>query len=369
MLEHNRKSTLIFAANRKHAKSIYDVFRGNSIAAECITGDTPKEERVRLIEAFKRREFPVLINCEILTEGTNIPVIDCVLLARPVYSIPLQIQMIGRGLRRLPETSQMASKVDCLILEIHDRIWRDGKLLTWSSMQLDPTLQGLEVVPRNYVDSKSALLQSKLRNALESVNEVVFETKKKREPAKSKETIDDSTRMRFPPDKSRLAYIKLSDDIYLIGSLLLQRVSDEWGQSFVNIFQWRQPTLKPRSRDSPVENSAERESSSTLHKLNLIAIRRQISLEESLSIIKSYHQYHRDYCWILANMKWRSSFISSKQLYFIQKMCTQFQVEIPEKYFRGKKKGFGANFCTKMQFLAAHQPDNLAFEEIIKDLR
>src|SRR5262249_54123165 len=57
-------------------------------------------------------EFPVLLNCGVFTEGTDMPNIDCVLLARPTKSRNLLVQMIGRGMRLYP------GKTDCHIIDM-----------------------------------------------------------------------------------------------------------------------------------------------------------------------------------------------------------------------------------------------------------
>ena len=57
----------------------------------------------------------VLINYIALTEGTDLPVVDCVILGRNTSSESTIIQMIGRGLRRHD------SKQDCLVLDYSGR--------------------------------------------------------------------------------------------------------------------------------------------------------------------------------------------------------------------------------------------------------
>jgi ATP-dependent helicase IRC3 len=54
-----------------------------------------------LLKEFKEYKFPVLVNCGVFTEGTDIPTIDCVVVARPTLSSVLMHQMIGRGLRKV----------------------------------------------------------------------------------------------------------------------------------------------------------------------------------------------------------------------------------------------------------------------------
>ncbi|KAF2502510.1 P-loop containing nucleoside triphosphate hydrolase protein [Lophium mytilinum] len=94
-----RKSTLVFCVDLSHVSSLTSTFRKYGFDARFVTGDTPKKVRSERVDAFKNGEFPVLLNCGVFTEGTDIPNIDCVLLARPTKSRNLLVQMIGRGMR------------------------------------------------------------------------------------------------------------------------------------------------------------------------------------------------------------------------------------------------------------------------------
>lgn len=94
-----RKSTLVFCVDLKHVAGLTAKFRQYGADARFVTGDTDKIERGEILDAFKRGDFPVLLNCGVFTEGTDIPNIDCVILARPTRSRNLLVQMIGRGMR------------------------------------------------------------------------------------------------------------------------------------------------------------------------------------------------------------------------------------------------------------------------------
>lgn len=97
--QHNIKSTLVFGVDKNHVRTLNKVFLQKGIKSDYITSDTKSLDRDKIMETFKNGESEVLINCGILTEGTDIPNIDCILLCRPTCSRPLLIQMIGRGLR------------------------------------------------------------------------------------------------------------------------------------------------------------------------------------------------------------------------------------------------------------------------------
>lgn len=145
---HNhRRSTLIFAVNIEHVQELTHTFRQAGIDARYLHGGTPMLERRQLLEDFRAGVYPVLVNCAILTEGADVPAIDCVLLARPTRSRNLFSQMIGRGLRLSPATG----KRDCLVLDIVGNIEK-GVVCT-------PTLFGLDAEDIIEDESPEGLLE------------------------------------------------------------------------------------------------------------------------------------------------------------------------------------------------------------------
>ena len=88
--------TLIFACSVDHAEAIAEKIPG----AIAVTAKTKNREE--LIKKFTNREIPVLVNCMIFTEGTDIPLVETVIIARPTSNSSLYTQMVGRGLRLYP---------------------------------------------------------------------------------------------------------------------------------------------------------------------------------------------------------------------------------------------------------------------------
>lgn len=135
-LASERRSTLIFCVDLQHVADLTTTFRNAGIDARSISSQTKPQPRRETLEAFKKGEYPVLLNCEVLTEGADVPEvsppvgasayqliftkIDCIILARPTKSSNLLAQMVGRGLRLSPETK----KVDCHIIDIVDSTTR-----------------------------------------------------------------------------------------------------------------------------------------------------------------------------------------------------------------------------------------------------
>ena len=84
-----------------------------------------------------------MCNVGVFTEGTDIPNIDSIILARPTMSQSLMIQMIGRGLRLHKEKSH------CHVIDLVG--------ITKSSLALKATLSGeepQEQEKRKYRDEK-----------------------------------------------------------------------------------------------------------------------------------------------------------------------------------------------------------------------
>ena len=106
------RQTLLFAPLVHTAEVIRDALRAGGFTAELVHGGTPKEERRRLLQAYRDGVVQVLCNAMVFTEGTDLPMTSCVVIARPTMSPSLFVQMVGRGLRLWP------GKTDCIVLDV-----------------------------------------------------------------------------------------------------------------------------------------------------------------------------------------------------------------------------------------------------------
>ena len=102
-----RGATLIFAVNVNQAKEIASRIAG----AVVVTGETA--DRSSIIQAFTDGEIPCIVNCMVFTEGTDIPRVETVIIARPTQSEALYAQMVGRGLRLYPGKERL-TLIDCV---------------------------------------------------------------------------------------------------------------------------------------------------------------------------------------------------------------------------------------------------------------
>lgn len=101
-----RKGVLLFAATRKHTHQIKQVMIALGVDASeigIITEETKKKERLDILSRAKVGKCKYVLNVGVLTTGINIPWWDTLIYLRPIGSLVLLIQSIGRVLRLLLE--------------------------------------------------------------------------------------------------------------------------------------------------------------------------------------------------------------------------------------------------------------------------
>src|SRR5690606_28472645 len=93
------KRTVVFAVSVAHSQEIAARFRAAGVRAEHVDGTTPAREREAILARVRSGETTVVCNCALLTEGVDIPALECAVVARPTLSLSLHLQTIGRVLR------------------------------------------------------------------------------------------------------------------------------------------------------------------------------------------------------------------------------------------------------------------------------
>jgi len=124
------RPTLAFTVDVQHAHDLADRFRAHGIHATPLSGETDKDDRRAMLAAFQHGDLPVITNCMVLTEGTDLPRASCILHCKPTRSATLYEQMTGRGLRLFD------GKQDCVVLDL-------GDLSKKHSLQTAAVLYGL----------------------------------------------------------------------------------------------------------------------------------------------------------------------------------------------------------------------------------
>jgi superfamily II DNA or RNA helicase len=93
------RRTMVFLPDVASAEATLAQLREDGWTCDLITGTTPREDRRLIFKRTMTGETQVLINCMVLTRGTDLPWMDCAMIARPTRSAPLFIQMVGRVMR------------------------------------------------------------------------------------------------------------------------------------------------------------------------------------------------------------------------------------------------------------------------------
>ncbi len=102
------KPVLVFAIDVAHAIILNGLFEAEGVSSDFVvaqirdaaTGVTiSAKDNAEKIQRFRDGKLDVLINVEMLTEGTDLPSVQTVFLTRPTTSSILMTQMIGRALR------------------------------------------------------------------------------------------------------------------------------------------------------------------------------------------------------------------------------------------------------------------------------
>lgn len=95
----NGMRTVAFAVDVAHSLAIVQAFKEVEVAAEHIDGQTSRMERAGVLRRLATGETQVVSNCLVLTEGWDLPQLECAIIARPTASLCLHLQMIGRVMR------------------------------------------------------------------------------------------------------------------------------------------------------------------------------------------------------------------------------------------------------------------------------
>lgn len=97
---------ICFNINVKHSKKVTQSFLNAGIPAAHLDGSMSKSERSRILDGFKHGAFKVLCNVDVLTTGYDEWTIETVIVNRATKSLPLWLQMAGRGSRITPKEFQ-----------------------------------------------------------------------------------------------------------------------------------------------------------------------------------------------------------------------------------------------------------------------
>lgn len=200
-----KQPTLIFCVDVSHAEVLTHIFKNEGIRAECVTGGTPTDERKKIIDDFKNRKVDVLMNVGIFTEGTNLPLVENIIMGRPTKSLGLYNQIIGRASRL------SSGKTHATIYDIVDNAGNQGIKTMSSVLGIDELdFKGKDLLEiKDFVD--------KLKNLSPNIN---WRTVDVNNPKAEIERLDLLAGLNVPDELSpftRFAWAKLSAGQYKLG--------------------------------------------------------------------------------------------------------------------------------------------------------
>lgn len=97
------KKTLVFNVNVEHSLEVLEAFTISGVNARHIDATMGDNVREETIEWFRKTKDAVLMNVGITNFGFDVPDIDTVIVNRATTSLPLWLQMCGRGARIVDE--------------------------------------------------------------------------------------------------------------------------------------------------------------------------------------------------------------------------------------------------------------------------
>lgn len=229
------RKTIVFCTGVEHAKSVAELFRSEGFTAESVDGSMGGEERAGIMRRFADGRTQVLTNVDIATEGFDVPDVSCVLLLRPTKSWALFCQMIGRGLRVLPNTIEGvpdasarrkriadSEKPDCIVIDVVDNGKKVRAPKEDEEPEKTPSITGLIGLPDEFDLEGNTLLEAmqKWDKLDPRAQALLFRRHVDFEALDNALTAVDLLSELTPPDEvlgvSRNAWMKVGDGRYLL---------------------------------------------------------------------------------------------------------------------------------------------------------
>ncbi len=227
------RRTIVFCSGIEHAEDVAELFRARGVDCESVNGSMPTQQRDAIMQRFGSGRTQVLTNVDIATEGFDLPEVSCVLMLRPTQSWALYTQMIGRGLRVLPntidglidadarrESVSRSDKPDCIIIDIVDN--GEKVAIPKEPGQEKPSLAAVVGLPTDF-DLEGHSLDEALKkwdDLLPAGRALLFRRPTKYEDLGATLTAVDILAELSTPESvaqtSRNAWMKVGDGVYLL---------------------------------------------------------------------------------------------------------------------------------------------------------
>lgn len=114
------KLGVTFCTDVESASDVAAAFRQAGVPAETVSAKTPAAVRSAILRRFANGEIKQLTNCDLFSEGFDLPALEVVSMARPTQSFGLYSQQFGRALR------VMDGKQHAIIIDHVGNVMRHG---------------------------------------------------------------------------------------------------------------------------------------------------------------------------------------------------------------------------------------------------
>ena len=221
---------LVFTASVEHARDVAEEFVERGVRAEWASGETPRDERERIVREFRGDGIEVLVNCGLYLEGFDVPSVQVILNARPTKSTTLYTQITGRALRPVDDIAHSLSNTNsalerreliekspkpaAIVIDLVDQAQRHQLMTVPSLYGLPPHIDAQGRMTAQVADKFEELLRrdpkraAKVRTA-EEIETALVEIDAFAQPREIKPTwqaIDpvDHWRLELPPSRTAL---------------------------------------------------------------------------------------------------------------------------------------------------------------------
>lgn len=167
------RHTLIYCATIKSCKMIEGTIKNllpedEWDTVKIITGKTDAEVRRKTLSGFADGRIRCIINCAVLTEGTDLPICDAIISVRPTCNISLYQQIVGRGTRLYD------GKDYCLVIDIIPNDERKIRNLCTAPtlFGIDPSLLEGRVLKRINKENDLMELCDEIAKTIDSATEI-----------------------------------------------------------------------------------------------------------------------------------------------------------------------------------------------------
>lgn len=105
------RTAIVFCIDIEHARNTALTFAAAGHQAAILHGATPQDERENILRQLATGDIQVVVNCQLLVAGVDVPSVGCIIQLAPSKSLTKYLQSIGRGLRTAP------GKPDLIVLD------------------------------------------------------------------------------------------------------------------------------------------------------------------------------------------------------------------------------------------------------------